>query len=76
MKMSCSGRIPSFGIVPETLMVSPQEGHTRLGGSPRMRGEEPMMRVEGANAAYASPLTQAGALPNSQPPTPGTVRCL
>ena len=28
--------------------------------------------LKACNAVYASPLIQAGALPNSQPPTPGT----
>ncbi len=54
-------------------MVSPQERHTMVGVLPGTGGERSMAGVEGVrNTTHATPLTQAGALPNSQSPTPGT----
>ena len=35
-------------------------------------GERSMAGLRACNTACATPLKQAGALPNSQPPTPGT----
>ena len=55
-------------------MVSPQEKHTSVGArssgaalTAQLRGWREMNVV----SAYAAPLKQAGALPNSQPPAPG-----
>lgn len=47
MKMSCSGRPPSFGIVRETFMVLPQAGHTRVGEPAWIRSGELTVGVEG-----------------------------
>jgi hypothetical protein len=73
-KTSSSGRNSSLGTVRTCFMVSPQEKHTKVGArSPgaaltaQLRGWREMNVV----SAYAAPLKQAGALPNSQPPAPG-----
>jgi len=55
-------------------MVSPQEGQSMVGAPVGLRGVRSMAEVDGMTYGIcASPLKQAGALPNSQPPTPGTV---
>ena len=72
-KTSSSGRNSSLGTVRTCFMVSPQEKHTigaRSSGAAltaQLRGRREMNVV----SAYAAPLKQAGALPNSQPPAPG-----
>ncbi len=73
-KTSSSGRNSSLGIVRMCFMVSPQEKHASVGArssgaalTAQLRGWREMNVV----SAYAAPLIQAGALPNSQPPAPG-----
>jgi hypothetical protein len=51
-------------------MVSPQEGHIRTGVLFGTSGGHSMGGIEGVLHG-ATPPKQAGALPNSQPPTPG-----
>jgi hypothetical protein len=46
-KMSCSKRAPSFGIVRRCFMVSPQEGHTRIGVLSGTSGGHSMAGIEG-----------------------------
>jgi hypothetical protein len=69
--MSCSRRTPSFEIVRKCFMVSPQERHTMVGVLLGAGGERSLPALRACNTACATPLKQAGALPNSQPPTPG-----
>ena len=70
-KMNFSGRTPSFGIVRTRSITSPQERQTKVGVLPDAGGERSMAGLRACNTTHATPLTQAGALPNSQSPTPG-----
>jgi len=72
-KMNCSGRIPSFAIVRTRFMVSPQQTHTMVGGVPAgYGGERSMADIDRwSYGISAAPLNQAGALSDSQSPTPG-----
>ena len=46
-KMNCSKRAPSLGIVRRCFMVSPQEGHTKIGVLSDTGGEHSMAGIEG-----------------------------
>ena len=46
--MNCSKRAPSFGIVRTCFMVSPQEGHTKVGVLSGTGGEHSLAGIEGA----------------------------
>ena len=46
-KMSCSKRVPGFGIVRRCRMVSLQEGHTRIGALCGTNGEHSKAGIEG-----------------------------
>jgi hypothetical protein len=51
----------------------PQERHANGGGLfGTIGGERPITGVEGVKYGMCNSLQQAGVLPNSQPPTPGT----
>jgi hypothetical protein len=71
-KINRSGRTPSFKIVRECFMVSPQERHKMLGGPVEYRDELSTGKVDDVSYGISDPAIQAGALPNSQPSTPGT----
>jgi hypothetical protein len=71
MKRSRSRRTPNFEIVRKCIMVSPQERHTRVDALFGTGGHRSMAGVEDVLCGIATPLTQAGALLNSQSPTPG-----
>ena len=74
-KTSNFGSTPNFGIVRTRFMVSPQERHTRVGVLSIVAGERSTTGVEDVNSECGMlmlPVRQAGALPDSQPPTPGT----
>jgi hypothetical protein len=71
-KTCSSGSTPSFGIVRTSSIASPQERHANVGGlSGTIGGERSITGLEGVFGMRDS-LKQAGVLPNSQPPTPGT----
>jgi hypothetical protein len=46
-KMSCSKRVPGLGIVRRYRMVSPQEGHIRIGALSGTNGEHSKAGIEG-----------------------------
>jgi|HubBroStandDraft_6_1064221.scaffolds.fasta_scaffold593502_1 hypothetical protein len=72
-KTSSSGSTPSFGIVRTSSIASPQERHANVGGlSGIIGGERSITGLEGVCFGMRDSLKQAGVLPNSQPPTPGT----
>ena len=71
--MSFSERTPSFGIVRRCFMASPQERHAMVRRVVRYRrGKFNGRGLRARNTDVQFPLNQAGALPNSQLPTPGT----
>ena len=45
--MSCSKRVPGLGIVRRYRMVSPQEGHIRIGALSGTNGEHSKAGIEG-----------------------------
>jgi hypothetical protein len=71
-KISCSSRTPNFKIVRECFMVSPQQRHTKVGDPAGYRAALSTAEVDGGQCSIGDSLEQAGALPNSQPSTPGT----
>jgi hypothetical protein len=70
--MSRSRRTPSFAIVWECFIVSPQEGHNIVSVLSGARGKRSTTGTGGVLCGMPTPLKQAGALPDSQPPTPDT----
>jgi hypothetical protein len=70
--MNRSGRTPSFEIVRECFIVSPQQRHSIVGLLLNAGSRRSIAGLRAYSTAPAPPLKQAGVLPNSQPPTPGT----